>query len=325
MKLPRREFLRLATVAAASPAMPLLAWAQTYPVRPVRLIVTTPAGSSPDIIARLIALRLSERFGQPFIVDNRPGAGSTIGTEAALRAAPDGYTLLMAISANAIGASLYESLKFNFVRDMRPVASVARSSLVMVANPSVPAKTVPEFISYAKANPSKINMASGGNGSPTHVAGELFKMMAEVNLLHVPYRGSTPALTDLLGGQVQVLFNTLPEMIGYINDGKLRALAVTAAERQALLPDVPTVGEFLPGYEASGWYGVVAPSATPPDIIDQLNKEINTALVDPRIKGQLADLGVTVFSGSASEFGQFIVAEVEKWAKVVKFAGIKVD
>lgn len=323
MKLARRQFLPLAAVAAASPALPRLVWAQTYPVRPVRLIVTTPAGSSPDIVARLIAQWLSGRFRQAFVVDNRPGAGSTIGTDIALRAAPDGYTLLMAISANAIGASLYENLKLSFIRDMAPVASVARSSLVMVMNPSVPARTVPEFISYAKSNPGAINMASGGNGSPTHVAGELFKMMAGVNLLHVPYRGSTPALTDLLGGQVQVLFNTLPEMLGYINDGKLRALAVTAAKRQTVLPDVPTVGEFLPGYEASGWYGVVAPSATPADIIDQLNKEINTALADPTITGQLADLGGTVSAGSPTEFGEFIAAETAKWAKVVKFAGIR--
>ncbi|HEV7441797.1 MAG TPA: tripartite tricarboxylate transporter substrate binding protein [Steroidobacteraceae bacterium] len=323
MELARREFLHLAAAAAASSAMPRLAWAQPYPVRPVRLIVTTPAGSSPDIVARVIAQRLSERFGRPFIVDNRPGAGSTIGTEVAVRAAPDGYTLLMALSANAIGASLYDNLKFNFIRDMAPVASIARASLVMVTNPSVPARTVPEFISYAKASPGTINMASGGNGSPTHVSGELFKMMAGINLLHVPYRGSTPALTDLLSGQVQILFTTLPETVGYITDGKLRALAVTAARRQAILPNVPTVGEFLPGYEASGWYGVVAPSVTPADIIDKLNDEINTALADPKIKGQLADLGGTVFAGSPAEFGKLIAAETNKWAKVVKFAGIR--
>lgn len=324
MKLARREFLRLAPAAAVSQAMPRLAWAQTYPARPVRLIVTIPAGSSPDIVARLIGQRLSERLGQPVIVDNRPGAGGTIGTEAAVRAAPDGYTLLMAISSNAIGASLYENLKFDFIRDMAPVASIAYSSLVMAVNPSVPARTIPEFIAYAKANLGTINMASGGNGSPTHVAGELFKMMAGVNLLHVPYRGSTRALiTDLLGGQVQVLFNTLPEMIGYINGGKLRALAVTAATRQTVLADVPTMAEFLPGYEATGWYGIVVPSATPRNIIDQLNEEINTALADPRIKGQLADLGAAVFSGSPAEFGAFIVAETKKWAKVIKFAGIR--
>lgn len=324
MKLARREFLRLAPAAAALSAMPRLAWAQTYPVRPVRLIVTIPAGSSPDVVARLIGQRLSERFGQPVIVDNRPGAGGTIGTEAAVRAAPDGYTLLLAISSNAIGASLYENLKFDFTRDMAPVASIAHSSLVMAVNPSIPARTIPEFIAYAKANPGKINMASGGNGSPTHVAGELFKMMADVNLLHVPYRGSTRALmTDLLGGQVQVLFNTLPEMMAYINDGKLRALAVTAAKRQTVLPDVPAMAEFLPGYEATGWYGIVVPSATPPNIVDHLNKAINAALADPRTKGQFADLGAAVVSGSPAEFGAFIVAETKKWARVVKFAGIR--
>lgn len=321
--LQRRRFLRLAATAAAVAAVPRIARAQTYPTRLVRLIVTTPAGSSPDIVARLIAQRLSERFGQPFIVDNRPGAGSTIGTEVAVRAAPDGYTLLMAMSANAIGASLYENLKFNFIRDMTPVASIARASLVMVTNPSVPARTVPEFISYAKANPGTINMASGGNGSPTHIAGELFKMMAGVNLLHVPYRGTPPALADLLGGQVQVLFNTLPEIIGFINDGKLRALAVTAAKRQTVLPNAPTVGEFLPGYEASGWYGIVAPRATPAGIIGQLNKEIGAALTDPKINGKIADLGAAAFSGSPAEFGEFIVAETKKWAKVVEFAGIR--
>jgi tripartite-type tricarboxylate transporter receptor subunit TctC len=317
--------LRLAAAAAALPAMPRIARAQSYPTRPVRLIVTTPAGGAPDIVARLIGQWLSERLGQPFIVDNRPGAAGNIGTEVGVRAPPDGYTLLMAISANAISATLYRSLKFNFIHDTAPVASIARASLVLVANPSVPAKTVPEFIAYAKANPGKINMASGGNGSPLHVAGELFKMMADVNLVHVPYHGGALALTDLLGGQVQVMFDTLPETIGYINAGKLRALAVTSTTRQAVLPEIPTVGEFLPGYEASGWYGVVVPNATPTDIIDKLNKEINAALADPKIKAQLADLGSTVFAGSPAEFGAFVADETKKWAKVVDFAGIRAE
>jgi tripartite-type tricarboxylate transporter receptor subunit TctC len=323
--LQRRRFLRLAAAAAAFAAVPRIARAQTYPTRPLRLIVTTPAGSSPDIVARLIAQWLSERFGQPFIVDNRTGAGGNIGTEAAVRAPADGYTLLMAISANAISGSLYKNLKFNFIRDTAPVASIARSSLVMLAHPSLPARTVREFISYAKANPGVINMASGGNGSPTHVAGELFKMMADVNMLHVPYRGALPAVTDLLGGQMQVMFNTLPETIGYINEGKLRAFAVTDAKRQAVLPGVPTVGEFLPGYEATGWYGIVVPKGTPPDIVGRLNREINAALADPGITARLAGLGVTIFVGSPDAFGEFIAVETKKWAKVVEFAGIRAE
>jgi tripartite-type tricarboxylate transporter receptor subunit TctC len=315
----------VAAVAAGWPALPRAAKAQTYPTRPPRLIVTTPAGGSPDISSRLITQWLSERFGQSFIVDNRPGASGNIGTEVALKAPADGYTLLLAISANAISPSIYENLKFNFIRDTAPVASIARSSLVMLSHPSVPAKTVPEFISYARANPGTINMASGGNGSPTHVAGELFKMMANVNLVHVPYRGALPAVTDLLGGQMQVMFNTLPETIGYINAGKLRAFAVTAATRQAALPDISTVAEFLPGYEASGWYGIIAPRATPQDIVGKLNREINAALHDPSIMGRLAELGVTEFAGSPDEFGSFIAAETKKWAKVVQFAGIRAE
>src|SRR5262245_14227288 len=263
VKLSRRRFLSLIFAAATSPAVPAIAQVQTYPMRPVRLIVTTPAGGAPDIIARLLAQRLSERLGQPFIIDNRPGAGGNIGTEVGIRAAPDGYTLLMAISANAISASLYDSLKFNFIRDVAPIASIARSSLVMVVNPSVPARTVPEFIAYAKANPGTLNMASGGNGTPLHVAGELFKMMAQGDLVQLPYRGGAPALTALLSGQVQVMFDTLPETVGHIKGGKLRPLAVTAATRQTVLPDVPALREFLPGYEASGWYGIVAPATTP--------------------------------------------------------------
>lgn len=307
------------------PSIVRAAWAQGYPTRPVRLIIPTPAGSSPDQVGRLITQWLSERFGQPFIVDNRAGAGGNIGTDVALRAPADGYTMLLAISANAISASLYENLKFNFLRDITPVASIARASLVMLVHPLVPARTVREFISHAKANPGKINMASGGNGSPTHIAGELFKMMADVNLVHIPYRGGLPGVTDLVGGQVQVMFTSLPETIGHINASKLRALAVTAATRQALLPDIPTVEEFLPGYEASGWYGIVVPKGTPPDIVNKLNQEINAALADPSMMARLANLGVTVSVQSPDEFGQFIAAETEKWAKVIKFAGIRAE
>jgi len=323
MKLPRRQILHLAAGAAALPAVSRIAWAQAYPSRPVRLIVTTAAGGSPDIIARLIGQWLSERLGQPIIVDNRPGAGTNIGTEIGVRAPPDGYTLLMALSANAINATLYDKLPFNFIRDTAPVASIASIPLIMEVNPSVPAKTVPEFIAYAKANPGKINMASGGSGTPAHVAGELFKMMAGINMVHVPYRGEGLALPDLISGQLQALFGVMPASLGYIKAGKLRALAVTTAKRQELLPDVPTVGEFLPGYEARGWYGIVGPKATPVNIIEKLNQEINAALADPSMKTRLTDLGCAVFAGSPADFGKFIAEETEKWAKVIKFAGIK--
>ena len=325
MKLPRRNFLHLAAGAAALPAVSRIAMAQTYPSRPVRLIVTTAAGGSPDIIARLIGQWLSERLGQPIIVDNRPGAGTNIGTEMGVRAPPDGYTLLMALSANAINATLYDKLPFNFIRDTAPVASIASIPLIMEVNPSVPAKTVPEFIAYAKANPGKINMASGGSGTPAHVAGELFKMMAGINMVHVPYRGEGLALPDLISGQLQALFGVMPASLGYIKAGKLRALAVTTAKRQELLPDVPTVGEFLPGYEARGWYGIVGPKATPVNIIEKLNQEINAALADPSMKTRLTDLGCAVFAGSPADFGKFIAEETEKWAKVVKFSGAKAD
>ena len=323
MKLPRRNFLHLAAGAAALPAVSRIAMAQTYPSRPVRLIVTTAAGGSPDIIARLIGQWLSERLGQPIIVDNRPGAGTNIGTEIGVRAPPDGYTLLMALSANAINATVYDKLPFNFIRDTAPVASIASIPLIMEVNPSVPAKTVPEFIAYAKANPGKINMASGGSGTPAHVAGELFKMMAGINMVHVPYRGEGLALPDLISGQLQALFGVMPASLGYIKAGKLRALAVTTAKRQELLPDVPTAGEFLPGYEARGWYGIVGPKATPVNIIEKLNQEINAALADPSMKTRLTDLGCAVFAGSPADFGKFIAEETEKWAKVIKFAGIK--
>jgi tripartite-type tricarboxylate transporter receptor subunit TctC len=291
----------------------------------VRLIVTVAAASSTDIIARLIGQWLSERLGQPIIVENRPGAGGNIGTEIGVRAPPDGYTLLMALSLNAINAAIYDNLPFNFIRDTAPVASIASTPLIMEVNPSVPAKTVPEFIAYAKANPGKINMASGGKGIPGHVAGELFKMMAGVDMIHVPYRGEGLALPDLISGQVQVLFGAMPASLGYIRAGKLRALAVTTATRQEVLPDVPTVGEFLPGYEARGWYGVVVPKATPVEIVGKLNQEINAALADPNMKKRLTELGVAVFAGSPADFGKFIADETEKWGKVVKFAGIKAE
>jgi tripartite-type tricarboxylate transporter receptor subunit TctC len=325
MKLPRRQFLILAAGAAALPAALRIAKAQAYPTRPVRLIVpVAPAGAS-DITARLIGQRLSERLGQPFIIENRPGGGGNIGTEAVVHAPADGYTLLMAGSFNATNAALYDKLNFNFIRDIAPVAGVFRGPYAMVVNPSVPAKSVPEFIAYAKANPRKLNMASAGNGTASHVAGELFKMMAGVDLVHVPYRGGGPGLNDLLGGQVQVMFPTTVASIGYIRSGRLRALAVTAATRSDALPDIPTVGEFVPGYEASTWYGVCAPKATPAEIVEKLNKEVNAGLADPKIKARLLDFGGDVLALSPADFGKFIAEETEKWGKVVKFVGIKAD
>jgi tripartite-type tricarboxylate transporter receptor subunit TctC len=325
MKLPRRNFLHLAAGAAALPAVSRVARAQTYPTRLVRLIIGYPPGSGPDITARLIGQSLSERLGQPFVIDNRPGAGSNIGTEAVVRAPADGYTLLIAASANASNATLYDKLDFNFIRDIAPVASITRAPFVMEVHPSVPAKTVPEFIAYAKANPGKINMASSGNGTVPHLSGELFKMMTGVDMVHVPYRGGTAALVDLLRGQVQVRFGVLTESIQYIKDGKLRALAVTTASRSEALPDIPTVGEFLPGYDASAWTGVGAPRNTPAEIIEKLNREINAGLADPKLKARFADQGSTVFVGSPAEFGKFIAEETEKWAKVVRTANIKPD
>jgi tripartite-type tricarboxylate transporter receptor subunit TctC len=322
MKLPRRQFLHLAAGAAALPAVSRIAGAQTYPTRPVRLIVGTAAGGTQDIIARLIGQWLSERLGQQFVIDNRPGAGTNIGTEAVVRASPDGYTLLLVGQPNAISATLYDQLNFSFTRDIAPVAGITRASLVMLLTPSVPAKTVPEFIAYSKSNPAKINMASVGNGSSPHLAGELFKMMTGVTMVHVPYRGGAPALTDLLGGQVQVMFSNTPT-IEYIRTGKLRALAVTSATRSEAAPDTPTVGESVPGYEASGWYGIGAPTNTPADIIDKLNKEINAGLADPKMKARLADMGATALPGSPADFAKLIADETEKWGKVVKFAGIK--
>ena len=325
MKLPRRRFLHLAAGAAALPAASRFAWAQAYPARPVRLIIGYPPGSGPDINARLIGQWLSERLGQPFVIDNRPGAGSNIGTEAVVRAPADGYTLLIAASANASNATLYDKLDFNFIRDIAPVASFTRAPFVMEVHPSVPTKTVPEFIAYAKGNPGRINMASSGNGTVPHLAGELFKMMTGVDMVHVPYRGGTAALVDLLRGQVQVRFGSLTELIQYIKDGKLRALAVTTASRSEVLPDVPTAGEFLPGYDASAWTGVGAPRNTPAEIIEKLNREINAGLADPKLKARFTDQGLAAFVGSPADFGKFIVDETEKWAKVVRTANIKPD
>jgi tripartite-type tricarboxylate transporter receptor subunit TctC len=323
MKLPRRSFLHLAAGTAALPAISRIARAQTYPARPVRLVVGFPAGQTADIAARLIGQWLSERLGQPFVIDNRPGASGIVATELVVRSPPDGYTLLYATASNYINATLYEKLNYNFIRDIAPVAGNISSPLVMEVNPTLPVKTVPEFIAYAKANPGKLNMASAGNGNSTHVAGELFKMMTGINLIHVPYRGSAPALTDLLGGQVQVMFDLVASSIAHIKAGELRALAVTTKTRLEVLPDVPTVGEFVPGYEASGVGGVGAPRGTPAEIIDKLNQEINASLADPKVKARLAELGQIVRTGSPADYGKFIVEETEKWAKVVKFAGIK--
>jgi tripartite-type tricarboxylate transporter receptor subunit TctC len=326
MKLPhRRHVLHLAAGAAALPALSRVAWAQTYPARPVRWIVGYPPAGATDIAARLIGQWLSDRLGQPFVIENRPGASGNIGTEAVVNAPPDGYTLLLVNAGNAINATLYEKLKYNLTRDIAPVAGIIRVPLVMQVNPSVPVKTVPEFIAYAKANPAKLNMASAGNGTPQHVSGELFKMMAGVNMTHVPYRGSAPALTDLLGGQVQVVFDTTLASIEYIRAGRLRPLAVTTATRLEALPEIPTVSDFLPGYEASGWYGVGAPKNTPTEIVDKLNKEINAALANPKMKAQLADLGGIVLALSPAEFGKLIADETEKRGKVIRAANIKAE
>jgi tripartite-type tricarboxylate transporter receptor subunit TctC len=323
MKLPRRHFLHLAVGAAALPAGTRLAFAQTYPARPVHVIAGFAAGGGVDITARLIAQWLSDRLGQTFVIENRPGAGGNIGTEAVANAAPDGYTLLLATVPNAVNATLYEKLNFNFIRDIAPVGGIIRVPQVILVHPSVPAKTLPEFIAYANANPGKVNMASAGNGSAPHMAGELFDVMAGVSLVHVPYRGQGPALTDLLGGQVQVLFATTPGTTEYIRTGKLRALAVTTAARAEVLPDVPPVGDFVPGYEASQWYGLAAPRNTPAAIVDRLNTEINAALVDPKMKARFADIGGEPLAGSPAAFGSLIAAETEKWGKVVRAAGLK--
>jgi len=325
MKFPRRLFLQLAGAAAAFPVLPQIARAEGYPARPVHLIVGFPAGGPQDIIMRLIGQWLSERLGQSFIIENRPGASGNVGAETVVRAAPDGYALLSVSSPNAINATLYKNLNFNFIRDIAPVASIMRVPLVMEVNPSVPVKTVPEFIAYAKANPGKVNYASAGIGTPQHVSAEMFKMMTGVDMVHVPYRGAAPALTDLLGGQVQVMIDTTPASMQHIRSGKLRPLAVTTATRADALPDLPTVGDFVPGYEATSWFGIGAPKDTPPEIIATLNKEINAAIADPKIKARLIDLGGTVLPGSPADFGKLIAAETEKWAKVVKFSGAKPD
>ncbi len=325
MKLPRRRFLYLAAGAAALPAVSRFAWAQSYPMRPVRLIIGYPPGGSADITARLIGQWLSERLGQPVVVESRPGAGTNIATEAVVHAPPDGYTLLLVAPANAINASLFEKLNHNFIRDIAPVAGIIRFPNVMVVNPSVPAKTVPEFIAYAKANPGKLNMASSGNGSTIHLSGELFKMMTGVNMVHVPYRGGALALTDLVGGQVQVMFDNVPTSAEFIRTGKLRGLAVTGATRSDVLPELPTVGDFVPGYEASAWYGIGVPKDTPAEIIDKLNKAVNAILADPKSKARFAELGASLLAGSPADFGKLVAEETEKWAKVVKFSGAKAE
>ena len=325
MKLPRRQFLHLAAGVAALPAISRIARAQAYPARPVHLVVPVAPGGALDILARLIGQWLSERLGQSFVIENRPGGATNIGIEAVVRAPADGYTLLLIPSSVTANATLYEKLSFNFIRDIAPIATISRLPLVMEVNSAVPARTVPEFIAYAKANPGKVNMASGGTGSTSHVGGELFKLMTGVDMLHVPYRGGAPALTDLLGGQVQVMFSPLPESIETIRAGKLRALAVTTAARSEALPDVPTVGDFVPGFEASTWQGIGAPKNTPAEIVDRLNKEINAALVDPKIKARLADLGSVAMSTTPAEFRKFIADETEKWEKVIHEADIKAE
>ena len=325
MKPPRRTFLHLAVSAAALPVIPGIAQAQLYPSRPVRIIVGFPPGGTTDIVGRLVGQWLSERLGQQFVVENRPGASANIATEAVARAAPDGYTLLMLGAVNTINATLFDKLNFDFVRDIAPVASVIDTPLVVEVNPSVPVTTIPEFIAYAKSNPGKINLATPGTGTPPHVAGELFKMMTGVNMVHVPYRGTGPMLTDLIGGQVQVAFDPLPASIQHIRSGKLRALAVTTVARSEALPDIPSVSEYVPGFAASNWYGVGAPQNTPAEIIGKLNMEIDAALADSKMKARLAELGGTPSANSPAAFTKFVADDVAKWAKVIKAANIKVE
>jgi tripartite-type tricarboxylate transporter receptor subunit TctC len=325
MKFLRRQFLHLAAGAATLPAVSRAARAQSYPSRPVRIVVGFPAGGTVDILARILGQWLAERLGQQVTIESRPGAGSNIGAEVVVRSPPDGYTLLMLTSANAINATLYDKLNFDFLRDIALVAGFTRVPLVMVVNPSFPARTVPEFIAYAKINPDTINMASAGVGTPEHLAGELFKMMTGISMIHVPYRGDPPALTDLLGGQVQVTFSSLPPAIGYIRDGKLRALAVTTATRSEALPETPILGELLAGFEASASIGIGVPRSTPAEIIDKLNLEINAALADPKIRLHLADFGGIAIAGSPVDFGALLAEETEKWAKVIRAANIKVE
>ena len=321
----RRRFLHLVAGAAASPAVSRIADAQTYPSRPVRWVVGFAAGGPAEILARLIGQWLSERLGQPFIIENRPGAGSNIATEAVARSPADGYTLLLVTTANAVNATLYDKLNYVFLRDMAPVAGLIRVPVVVEVNPALPVSTVPELIAHAKAHPHTLNMGSAGNGTVQHITGELFKMMTGVDIVHVPYRGQAPALIDLIGGQVQVMFDSMPASIEYVRAGKVRALAVATAARSPALPDVPTVGDFVPGFEASAWYGVAAPKGTPPEIVDRLNAKINAAFADPKIKARLTELGGMVLAGSAADFGKLVADETEKWGKVVKFAGAKPD
>jgi tripartite-type tricarboxylate transporter receptor subunit TctC len=325
MKLPRRKFLHLAACAAALPAVSRIGWTEAYPSRPVRLVTGFAAAGGSDVVARLIGQWLSERFGQSFIIENRPGAGGNIGTESVVRAPPDGYTLLLVTFANVVNASLYKKLNFNFIRDISPVAGLMRVPDLMAIHPSVPARTVPEFIAYAKANAGKITMASAGNGSSGHLAGELLKMMVGISLVHAPYRGNGPALTDLLGGQVELMFPTSPSVVEYVKSGRLRGLAVTTASRSETLPDLPTVSEFVPGYEVSGLYGIGAPKGTPAEFIATINKESNAALANPKMKARFVDLGGIVIPGSPADFGKVIVEDTEKWAKVIEAANIKIE
>ncbi len=325
MGIPRRRFLQLAAGAAALPAVSRSASAQAYPSQPIRIIVGFAAGSGSDIFARLMAQWLSERLGQSILIENRPGAGGNIGTESVVKAAPDGYTLLQWVPANAVNNSLYEKLSFNFLRDIAPVAGTARAPYVVVVNPALPVKTIPELIAHAKANPGKLNFASAGVGTGIHMAGELFKLTAGVDMMHVPYRGAAGAMTDLIGGQVQLMFDTTAASIPHIKGGKVRALAVTTATRSALLPDLPTVADSLPGYEASGPFGLGAPKDTPPAVIEKLNKEINAVLADPKVKARLAELGSEPLTGTPAEIGRMLSAESDKWAKVIKAANIKVE
>jgi tripartite-type tricarboxylate transporter receptor subunit TctC len=325
MTIHRRQFVRIAGAAATSLALPRIAAAQAYPSRPVRILVATSAGGSTDIVARLIAQYLTDKLGQSFVVENRPGGGNNIGTEAAARSPADGYTLFMANSVNTINASIYEKLNYNFIADFAPIANAMTSPLLMMVHPSVAAKTVPEFIALAKAAPDKLNMASGGNGATGHMSGELFKMMADVKLTHVPYRGESMAMTDLISGQAQMAFTTTGSAIQYVKAGNVRALAVTSPGRLDALPDVPPLAQFLPGYEAAGWSGLVAPKATPAEIVDKLHREASAALADPRIKQRVIDMGGTVPGGTRAEFARFIAEETEKWGKVAKFANVKVN
>ncbi|QWG25056.1 tripartite tricarboxylate transporter substrate binding protein [Bradyrhizobium sediminis] len=325
MRLPRRQFLHLAAGAALLPAVSRTARAQSYPSRPIRLLVGYPPGGSADMTARLMGQWLSERLGQSFVIENRAGAGTNIATEAVVRAAPDGYTLLLVAPANAINATLYEKLNFNFLRDVEPIAGIIRFPNAVVVNPSVPVKSIPELIAYAKANPGKLNMASSGNGSTIHMSGELFKMLTGINMVHVPYRGGALALTDLIAGQVQVMFDNVPTCAEHIKLGKLRGLAVTSTTRSDVLPDLPTVADFLPGYEASAWYGLAAPKGTSPEIVATLNKAVNAILVDPAAKARFTEIGAILLPGSAADFGKLVADETEKWGKVVKFAGARVE